>query len=241
MVDKVQSYVRARNPEPVITGPHVITDTKGKKYTLEPMGPTAMVFAPDRELWERQPGEKDKPFKAFAVFRDLDPASRKLSTCFQIVQGDWRATTDQFSRWRKAFRWDDRVAAYDMYVDDKIRKELEGHRLAARKATADLGEAMRQKAWRALQALEAIIYQWVVDESGQRVKQARSALSPRQITQLAEVGTKLERLALGEGVAMTAAPSLTMVQVNIGDDELVTRAKDAIAAREKYSVPIDQL
>jgi len=241
MADKVQSYVRAEHPEP-LDGPCVIVDDRGDKYVLEPMGPAAMVFLPDRELWERQPAEDDKPFKAFQVFRDLDPAERKLSTCFQIVQGSWSATTDQFSRWRKAYRWDERVAAYDMYVDDKIRQELESRRLAARKATADLGQAMRGKAWQALQALEAIIYNWVIDEDGNRVKQARSALSPRQITQLAEVGTKLERLALGEGIAMTpVAPSLTMVQVNIGDDELVTRAKDAIAAREKYAVPLGEL
>jgi len=241
MADKVQSYVRAENPEPVAKSYTIVDDT-GREFLIEPMGPSAMVFLPDREIWERQPDEKDKPFKAFQVFRDLDPAKRKLSTCFQIVQGDWRATTDQFSRWRKVYRWDERVVAYDMYVDNKIRQELEGRRLAARKATADLGEAMRQKAWQALQALETIIYDWVVDESGKRIRKPRSVLSPRQITQLAEVGTKLERLALGENIAMPAAsPSLTMVQVNIGDDELVTRAKDAIAAREKYSVPIGEL
>lgn len=240
MADKVQSFVRAEHPKQ-ITQPYVIVDDQGEKFLIEPMGPAAMVFHPDYEMWERQPAEGDKQFKAFQVFRDMDPADRKLSTCFQIVQGDWRATTDQFSRWSKEFRWNDRVVAYDMYVDNKIRKELESRRLAARKATADLGRAMRDKAWQALQALEAIIYQWVVDEDGNRAKEARSALSPRQITQLAEVGTKLERLALGEGVSMTAAPSLTMVQVNIGDDELVTRAKDAIAAREKYSVPIGEL
>lgn len=215
--------------------------------TIEPCGP--ITLATDRDLWERQGSESDKAWGAFVVFRDLPPRERTLPRMYfeitgkRIGQGAAQKVSMHYQRYRARYKWDDRVAAYDRHMDDIWLKELEGQRVRARIETVDLGRALRQKAAEALQELRSVVYVTKTVD-GQKVQVPRSSLSATQIVRLAEVGVKLERMALGEDDGEGGLHSLTLVnveQMNVGDDELLKQAQQIITARARDVTPTDQL
>jgi hypothetical protein len=71
-------------------------------------------------LYDRQAGESDKAFEAFAIYRDmgasrsLDSVSKKLTKNIQLIK-----------RWSSQYGWGERVSAYDDYVDAQARKKFE--------------------------------------------------------------------------------------------------------------------
>ena len=76
-------------------------------------------------LWdERQPGEGQKAWAAFTVYRDLGSirsitkAWRKFSTREEGENGRWEL-------WARKFRWVERAAAYDSHLDGQRRLALE--------------------------------------------------------------------------------------------------------------------
>lgn len=216
-----------------------------KELDIVPIGPVQL--AAGRDLWERQPGETDLAWDAFCTFRDLDPGERTIKRTYEVVSGHTveRVSTpngDRVSpsmnmyRYNKEYRWQERAFAYDRYMDDKYRKELEASRVRARVETADLGRTMRRKAAEALAELQTILY---IKQGDQVV--LRNALNASQIVRLAEVGVRLERLALGEG---DGESSLTLIgqQYNIiSDAELINRAKQVIEARQGGTVEVSGL
>lgn len=224
--------------------------TEKRIYYATPVTPTEL--SPECKPWERQPGESDSDWHRFVIYRNMDPSVRSKRAAYAVSRGlpntpesrrkmepgnyFWAAT--------KQWRWEERVRAYDQHVDNMILERLEGRRMRARLETADLGQAMRQKAAEALQELRAVITETKVID-GKTIKATRVALTPAQIARIAEIGVKLERLALGEDIGEVSMPqSLTFIdarQVHITDEELVQRAKDVIEARARDVVPIDQL
>lgn len=86
--------------------------------------------------WERQPGESQRAFAAFAVYRDLGP-SRSISAVARITG----RTRSLIGDWSARYRWVERAAAFDREED---RRRIEAHfaeaeRMAARHAqTAQL-------------------------------------------------------------------------------------------------------
>lgn len=194
---------------------------------------TRRPFATDRELWERQPEESEPCWRAFVLYRDLEPQDRSLTEAYRRADGDptW-GTPTHYQRWSKEWLWRERVIAYDNYVDTKMRAALEAQRIRARVETAQLGRAMRRKAAAALQELQAIIFETVVVD-GVSTKVARSALTPAQIAQLADVGVKLERLAVGDPTETSASAIYVggQIDVNLSDEELIERAARVITAR----------
>lgn len=217
-----------------------------KEPDIVPIGPVQLVV--DRDLWERQPSESDMAWEAFSVYRDLDPGERTIKHTYELVSGHTleRASTPNgdrvspsmnFSRYCNEFHWRERVFAYDRYMDDKYRKELEAGRVRARVETADLGRTMRRKAAEALAELQTILY---IKQGDQVV--LRNALNASQIVRLAEVGVRLERLALGESDGASGSLTLIGQQYNIiSDTELIDRAKQVIAARQGGAVEISGL
>jgi len=217
-----------------------------KELDIVPIGPVQLVT--DRDLWERQPGESDMAWEAFVVFRDLDPGKRTIKHTYELVSGHTleRASTPHgdrvvpsmnFGRYCNQFHWRERAFAYDRYMDDKYRKELEASRVKARVETADLGRTMRRKAAEALAELKTILY--TRGPNGEIT--LKSALTSNQIVKLAEVGVRLERLALGEG---DGEGSLVLIgqQYNIiSDVELIDRAQQIIAARQGGAAEVSRL
>jgi hypothetical protein len=241
--------------------PHDISLKKGKGYrerglpdgksqnqlTDELRKQEPMVLEPDRRAWHRQPEESDKSWAAFCVYRDLPPQERTLTQAYFDFYGkdpDISAYNGSlFSAWAKRYRWHERVQQYDNHVDDQIRTELEARRLKARLSTADLGQRLREQAADALESLQAIIFttEKVQQEDGtvKTVQVPKSNLSPREITDLAKTGVKLERLALGENDGDGSGRGGVNVNVAIAnltpqrEQELRSRARKVIDAQDE--------
>jgi hypothetical protein len=128
------------------------------------------------EPWERQPGESVKAFAAFAFYRDLGPGERSTARVRQKYGKNKRL----IDRWSSAYDWVKRCAAWDSEVDRQAREAAKKEVLKARKNHARMGAEMVAKAARALMAL------------------SDGDITAADITRMADIGAKLERLALGD-------------------------------------------
>ena len=96
------------------------------------------------KVYDRQAGESDKAFEAFAVYRDMganrshDAVAQKLSKSSTII-----------SRWASQHGWRERVSAYDDYMDAQARKKFEADTIKRKadmlKRHALTGKILQQK------------------------------------------------------------------------------------------------
>jgi len=85
-----------------------------------------------RDPWEIQPNEPAKAFAYFAAYRDLPPAQRSLSRVLSdqdtrtgTAPNRHRTNLTSLKRWSMKWRWQDRCAHYDHYVDGLKRDRNE--------------------------------------------------------------------------------------------------------------------
>jgi hypothetical protein len=121
---------------------------------------------PRRKPWERLPDEPDKQFHAFTIFRDLGH-SRTLGEAYRRYADKPDAPKAQgyFIKWAGEWRWQERVEAYDRYMDSaKVEAQKEGYAeqyhergktLADIEAdTIEMGHEMYQMAMRTIRQAE---------------------------------------------------------------------------------------
>jgi hypothetical protein len=110
--------------------------------------------------WERQPHESQKAYLAYLVYRDLGP-QRSLDAAALTRQGGQqvgkRAATSHVFRWSSAWRWVERAASWDAYLQrerDQVAAEQaalwEKRRLEERESTYSLSRRLREKVETAL-------------------------------------------------------------------------------------------
>ncbi|MEM9467969.1 MAG: hypothetical protein AAGA90_21555 [Actinomycetota bacterium] len=100
------------------------------------------------------------------------------------------------------YGWADRVRAWDEWVDEEARRELARDAVEMRRRHARAARALQGKALERLQTLDV------------------SELSPKDLVRYLEVGTQIERRALGD-------PDITVGSSEATDDQL----RDVAAAR----------
>ena len=76
------------------------------------------AFHPDRELWDRQPGESKPAFEAFLVYARLpysrrDDEGRPIRRSLQLAADDLGKSLSLLKGWSSDWRWGERVEAYD--------------------------------------------------------------------------------------------------------------------------------
>ena len=86
-------------------------------------------------LWERIPGETDKAFKAFCVYRDL----RQNRSFSALLDRLGKKSKTQFAVWSKKYNWQVRVRAFD---DDEDRK----NRMRQQESIQKMNERQAQQA-----------------------------------------------------------------------------------------------
>lgn len=149
--------------------------------------------------WEQQEGEDGEGFERFVSYLNMERSERSISACYRKVNNlpanapigiSWR---DQATR----NRWKERALAWDREVDKRLMKKLADRRLRSLLPTADLGALLREKAMQGARAIAPIeaITQTMPD--GRTVMILKTPLTPEQIVKMAEVGVKLEQLAIG--------------------------------------------
>jgi len=76
------------------------------------------------ELWERQPGETQRAYHCFSVFRDLGK-TRTVLAAFRQETGKTEAkqAAGVWNAWVKQYEWRSRVNAYDDFCDRQLLEQ----------------------------------------------------------------------------------------------------------------------
>lgn len=86
-------------------------------------------FASDRKLFERQPNEAEKPWRAFVIYRDLGLERTLRLTTDQyrnesgIDKSKFRTTMRNVEKWSSEYSWRLRVEEYDRELDKARQRE----------------------------------------------------------------------------------------------------------------------
>lgn len=137
----------------------------------------------DRDPWERQPKEPKTAYYFFSLYRDLLPHERSVRKVAEQTSRSPRTLTGYCHIWR----WTDRAEAWDASLD------LE-RRAAAKQAILDMD---RRHAQMASLMLSKVAQRLLGDPTAGIDAIDPSRLSASDLARLAEVGTKVERIARG--------------------------------------------
>jgi hypothetical protein len=210
----------------------------------------AIVFKSDP--WEQQEGEGATAYGQFSCYRDLPPEERSQKAAWQQWRSKRRELGEELSehvsggllenyaRWR----WEERARAYDVDQDRRARRALERRRFKAVAEIADLGETLRRKASSAIRMMSAV-EQRVRNENGQEVIVLEVKITPSEAIKMAEVGSKLEMLALGEPTERIQTGEdpnspFGMVSADAAKDELRTRIEQMQARKRLAMTTADE-
>jgi hypothetical protein len=141
--------------------------------------------------WERQPGEPDKAWLAFRIFRDIGPKRSYDETARRYYAPNEDAGEEHSGRkksragssiknWAHQWHWNERAAAFDAYLDREEVAAQAGERRDMAKRHIKQAKALQFKAIERLANMDP------------------SELGPQDVLRYLVEATKLERLALGE-------------------------------------------
>lgn len=240
--EKVDPYASGTLAQ-AIEGARVTIDDEGHEIIINELG-VFLAFADDRELWDRQPGESDRHWEAFRLYRDAPSHERRFVVVARKMRGlepDEYTTAGWIGQWAKRNRWEERIFAFDNYINQKETEALIQARIQARVDASHVANALKEKALEAVSVLKAIVTEHKKRPDGTIETVTRSALTATEIARLAELGIKLERQALDmdnanpDGTTKEGGPS-TSVTVNLfgqaTEADILARAQAIIEARE---------
>ncbi len=103
------------------------------------------------ESWERLPGETGAAFSAFCAFRDCG-TERNIRKAVESVEKDVGVQAKKYRVWRNwstAYRWRERVADYDKYIErlkqSEMRKTIEAQGEKQRVVTGKMLDVVNKK------------------------------------------------------------------------------------------------
>ena len=103
------------------------------------------------ESWERLAGETGAAFSAFCAYRDLG-ADRNIRKAVETVEKDEAVRVKRYKVWRNwstAFRWRERAADYDRYLEKlkqtELRKTIEAQGEKHREVTGKMLDVVSKK------------------------------------------------------------------------------------------------
>lgn len=121
--------------------------------------------------WERQKGESEKAFEAFAAYRDMGEKRTIVAVCKQLEKS--RTLID---RWKDRWDWTERVRAYDNDLEKEARAQAIRDRKAMNTRHINIAMQLQKKALEALNGLSV------------------ENMSPKDIKEYIKMATDLERL-----------------------------------------------
>ena len=103
------------------------------------------------ESWERLPGETGAAFSAFCAFRDLG-LDRNIRKAIESVEKDVSVQGKKYKVWRNwstQYRWRERAADYDRYIEKlkqgELRKTIEAQGEMHRAVTGKMLDVVKKK------------------------------------------------------------------------------------------------
>jgi len=136
------------------------------------------------DVWEKRPGEGERAFAAFTIYRNLGP-QRSLSKVAQAVA----KSLPLMKRWSRRWRWSVRASAWDAHlhkVDDNERRR------AVKDACArhvNLAQALQHRVTLQLKALQ--------ERDKRQPEVPVQDLTAGDMARWLETGVRIERLGLG--------------------------------------------
>ena len=121
--------------------------------------------------WERQKGESEKAFEAFAIYRDMGEKRTIVAVCKRLKKS--RTLID---RWKDRWEWQERVRAYDNDLEREARAKAIKDRKDMTARHIGIAMQLQKKALEALQGLSV------------------EDMSPKDIKEYIKMATDLERL-----------------------------------------------
>ena len=136
-------------------------------------------YSPDGipEPWERQAGEPPKAWEAFTIYRSMPAKERSVQKVGERQGKKW---VSYMQDWSAKWRWVDRAAEYDNYLDRQKMEQEAKNRKEMYDMHIKAARAMLGKALKALQSIPA------------------EDMSANDISRMIEVASKLERISRGE-------------------------------------------
>ena len=119
--------------------------------------------------WERQPGETEKAYEAFLIYKNLGPGRTVTEVAKELTK-----SRQLLARWSSQYRWKDRASEYDRENERKEQIATQKARKEMIKRHIQIGTTLQGKA---IQALKNIS----LDE-----------MKPQDIERFLQFGTKLE-------------------------------------------------
>lgn len=135
--------------------------------------------------WDRQKGESEKAYEAFAVYRDMGE-ERTVSAVVKKLEKS-RTLID---RWKKNYQWEERVRLYDNWLEKKARQKVVKNRQDMIDRHIQIAQNLQGKAMSALQNADS------------------DRMSFKDIREILKIATELERVTQG----MAEAESMTKEQ-----------------------------
>ncbi len=161
----------------------------------------------ERRPWDRQPGEKPKPWAAFRIYRDLGKGrSQDLAYCRSKGLPDGSKTAPGFySEWSSANDWTVRAAAYDAHLDAIAQEAAEKATAAQAAENARLREAAKADELAVADELVArarAMMNFPLQRQERSVDGTQVTIEPVKwhqghVATYLELASKLRRLALG--------------------------------------------
>ena len=103
------------------------------------------------ESWERLPAESSMAFSAFCAFRDLGAERnvRKAVDCFEKDEGKREKRYRVWRNWSTQYRWRERAADFDNYIEklkqSELRKTIEAQGEKHRAVTGKMLDVVSKK------------------------------------------------------------------------------------------------
>lgn len=121
--------------------------------------------------WERQKGESEKAFEAFAAYRDMGE-----KRTFTAVAEKLHKSYTLIRRWKNNWNWDERVREYDNDLEKQARAQAIKDRKDMTSRHIQIAMQLQKKALAALKELSV------------------EDMSPKDIKEYIKMATDLERL-----------------------------------------------
>ena len=174
--------------------------------------------------WEKQDHETSKAYAAFCAYRDMgtDRSFAKIipTVYGQIPLSKHRAKRGQLSEWSVKYGWVARVEAYDVYLEENVRRESEA---AIKKMAHDHALVASLAIHKGAERIQLIMNG--KDEKGNPLP---SELTPKEAIDFIRFGAELERKSRG---APDQLVELSGSVIQIIDD--IPRGKKNASATKK--------
>lgn len=159
------AVVGCQVPGETLSADHACARVYGSARDRHKAGPLAyggMAMDQRPAPWERQPGESNKAYTAFCIYRDLPPTQRSLKEVtirfYEKDRAKVRRASKMIEKWSVRWRWVERAEAWDQERDRRAREaEIE----AVKKRRQEMVDALTLMLQKGVAALKQTDPRWI--------------------------------------------------------------------------------